>query len=459
MPPESARAVVPGSPDWKSTVSKSNHRPSSHLGLLLLLFATLFAPSLPAAEQSQTGELIDRIVAVVNDDVITQLELDAEVADIKRQLRAQQTQLPPEAVLRRQILERMILRHIQLQMAQRMHITVDDDSLNRAIANIAAQNGMDLGQFRETLAREGIDYARFRENIRDEIVINRLQKRQVADRIDVTSQEIDAYLANQAVQGGKHYLYHLGHILIGLPEAASAEAIGRAREKAWEVVAELRAGADFAATAVAVSDGRQALQGGDLGWREASALPTLFADWVLSHAPGDISDPIRSPSGFHIIKLLERRSDQPQHLVTQTHARHILVRTGPARSDQRARQRIETLRSRLQAGEDFAELARANSDDPGTAAAGGDLGWVNPGTMVPPFEKAMDALQPGQLSAPVKTRFGWHLIEVLERRQQDRTKEVQRNQASETIRQRKLDPAMQAWLRKLRDEAFVDVRL
>lgn len=432
---------------------KSIHRP-----LLAGLLLICLSPAL-ATEAPQQGELLDRIDAVVNDDVITALELDAEVADIKRQLRAQNTRLPPAAVLDRQILDRMILRRIQLQMARRMHISVDDDSLNRAIANIAARNNMSLEAFRGALVREGIDYARFRENIRDEIVINRLQKREVADRIDVTAQEIDAFLANQSVQGGARYSYHLGHILIGVPEAASAEAIGQARAKARQVVAKLRGGADFAATAVAVSNGQQALQGGDLGWREASALPTLFADWVLGHKVGEISDPIRSPSGFHIIKLLERRSDQPQHLVTQTHVRHILVKEGPGRSSERAHQRSETLRSRLEAGEDFGDLARANSDDPGSGAAGGDLGWVNPGTMVAPFEKAMDALQPGQLSQPVKTRFGWHIIEVLGRRQQDRTEDMLRKQASDSIRQRKLDPAIQAWLRKLRDEAFVDVRL
>ncbi len=309
------------------------------------------------------------------------------------------------------------------------------------------------------LEREGMPYQRFRENMRDEITINRLQKRQVNDRINITSQEIDAFLANRALQTGTQYEYQLGHILISVPEAASPEAIASAREKANKVVDELHAGADFAETAVAVSDGRQALEGGSLGWREASALPTLFADWVIGREVGAISDAIRSPSGFHIITLLDRRSNQPQLLVTQTHVRHILIRVDdPTRSD-RVRQRIEDLKLRIESGEDFADLARANSDDPGSGSQGGDLGWANPGTMVAPFEKAMDALPVGQISEPVQTQFGWHLIEVLGRREQDRTEDMQRNKAREAIRASKLEPAMQAWLRRLRDEAYVEMRL
>ncbi len=434
-------------------------------GFALLLILPL-SPALAADDaavqdvMSQgNGELLDRVVAIVNDDVITEQELASELTMIKGQLRAQNTRIPPDDVLKQQILDRMVLRGIQLQLARKAHISVDDETLNRTLENIARQNNLTLLEFRDVLEREGMQYQRFRENMRDEITINRLQKRQVNERINITSQEVDAFLANRALQTGTQYEYQLGHILISVPEAASPEAIASAREKANKVVDELHAGADFAETAVAVSDGRQALEGGRLDWREASALPSLFADWVIGREVGAISDAIRSPSGFHIITLLDRRSNQPQLLVTQTHVRHILLRVDdPTRSD-RVRQRIEDLKLRIESGEDFADLARANSDDPGSGSQGGDLGWVNPGTMVAPFEKAMDALPVGQISEPVQSQFGWHLIEVLGHREQDRTEDMQRNKAREAIRASKLEPAMQAWLRRLRDEAYVEMRL
>ena len=431
----------------------------SLLSLLLVALPPAFADEGVDGSQYAKGELLDRVVAVVNDDVITELELDAEVEMIKAQLRAQNTRLPPDDVLRRQILDRMVLRRIQLQLAQKAHITVDDETLNRTLESIARQNGLSLLEFRDVLERQGMPYQRFRENLREEITINRLQKRQVHDRINITPQEVDAYLANRALQTGTQYEYKLGHILISVPEAASPEAITRARKKAEKVVAELRAGADFAETAVAVSDGRQALEGGSLGWREASALPTLFADWVKNREVGAISDPIRSPSGFHIIKLEDKRSNTPKLLVTQTHVRHILISANKAGSSERARQKVEDLKLRIESGEDFGELARANSDDPGSGAQGGDLGWVNPGTMVKPFEETMQRLPVGKLSEPVQTRFGWHIVEVLGRREQDRSDEMQRQKARQAIRESKLEPAMQAWLRRLRDEAYVEIRL
>ncbi|VAW95915.1 Periplasmic chaperone and peptidyl-prolyl cis-trans isomerase of outer membrane proteins SurA, partial [hydrothermal vent metagenome] len=305
-----------------------------------LLLALLLSPALAeddSVAQDGTGqgngELLDRVVALVNDDVITEQELASEVAMIKSQLRAQNTRIPADDVLKQQILDRMVLRHIQLQLAKKAHISVDDETLNRTLESIAQQNNLTLLAFRDVLEREGMQYTRFRENMRDEITINRLQKRQVNDRINITSQEVDAFLVNRALQTGTQYEYQLGHILISVPEAASPEAIANAREKAKKVVDELHAGADFAETAVAVSDGRQALEGGRLDWREASALPSLFADWVIGREIGAISDAIRSPSGFHIITLLDRRSNQPQLLVTQTHVRHILLRVDdPTRS-------------------------------------------------------------------------------------------------------------------------------
>jgi peptidyl-prolyl cis-trans isomerase SurA len=400
---------------------------------------------------------LDRIVAVVNDEVITALELDKEIVEIKKQMRQQQ--MPPEAVLRKQLLERMILRRIQLQMAKRGSIRVDDVTLNSTIEKIAAQNRLSLPQFRDALTREGLDYEDFRENMRDEITINRLQQQQVGNRIVITQQEIDTFISNQALRSGKDKEYHLGHILVAVPEAASAEQIAAARSKAEKIVAELRANADFYQTAASVSDGQQALEGGDLGWRRAEALPTLFADWVVKQQVNSISDALRSPSGFHIIKLLEERSNAQQHVVTQTHARHILIRTSELDDSELARDRLLKIRQRIVAGEDFAMLAKSQSEDPGSGAEGGDLGWVNPGDMVPAFEQAMDGLELNEISQPVRTQFGWHILQVLERRSHDNTKDVQRKNAQEVLRARKTDPAMQAWIRRLRDEAFVENRL
>lgn len=425
-----------------------------------ILFA-LFALSLSCLAQaalSVPGSL-DSIVAVVNEDVITALELETEVARVKDQLRLQRTPLPKDEVLRKQLLDRLILRQIQLQIAERSSIRVNDETLNQTLENIAAQNKISLAEFREVLEREGVDFNAYREDMRKEIIVSRLQRREVHNRVTVSEQEVDNFLANEALQENPNTEYHLGHILVALPEAASGEIIARARDKAENLVSKLRSGADFAQTAVAESDGQQALEGGDLGWRQASALPTLFADKVQAMAEDQVSDPIRSPSGFHIIKLLGKRINEPQHLVQQTHVRHILVRSDEAVGSEEALRRIRQLQQRLDSGEDFAQLAKANSDDTGSAVKGGDLGWMNPGDLVPPFEQAMNALPLNKLSDPVQTRFGWHLIEVLERRQHDSSAEVKRNQARETIRRRKIEPAMDTWLRRLREESFVENRL
>ncbi|NOX91371.1 MAG: molecular chaperone SurA [Gammaproteobacteria bacterium] len=402
---------------------------------------------------------LDRIVAVVNDEVITALELKAEMGLIKKQLSQQNTQLPSDAVLKKQLLDRMILRRIQLQMAKRGSIRVDDDMLNRTLENIAAQNRMSLSQFRSALQSEGINFESFRENMRDEITVNRLQQRQVRSRIVVTQQEIDNFINNQKLRGGEDKEYHLGHILVSVPEAANAQEIKAARTKAEKIVRDLRANADFAQTAIALSDGQQALEGGDLGWRRADALPSLFADWVVQQNVNNVSDALRSPSGFHIIKMLDIRDNQPQHMITQTHARHILIKPFDETENSDARARLEKIRERIIAGEDFGALAKAHSDDPGSGAEGGELGWVNPGEMVPNFEQGMNALDVGELSELVRSRFGWHLIQVLERRKQDVTEQVRNKNANDAIRARKLDPAMQAWVRRIRDEAFVQNRL
>ena len=352
----------------KQIVSK-NRSLSVKLAAILLL-----AVGQTANAAIEVTDPLDRIVAVVNDQVITALELDKEMGLIKQQLRQQNNRLPADDVLKKQLLERLILRDIQLQMAKRGSIRVDDQMLNRTLENIAAQNRLSLSQFRETLAREGMDYEYFRENMRDEITINQLQQRQVRNRIVITQQEIDTYISNQKLRNGKEKEYHLGHILVAVPEAASADEIAAARKKAEKIVTDLRAGAEFYQTAASVSDGQQALEGGDLGWRGAAALPTLFSDWVLVNKENSISDALRSPSGFHIIKLLGERTNEAKHMVVQTHARHILIRPESPDDGDNAREKLSKIRDRIIGGEDFAALAKAESNDSGSAIEGGDLG-------------------------------------------------------------------------------------
>jgi peptidyl-prolyl cis-trans isomerase SurA len=403
-------------------------------------------------------EPVDKIVAVVNDDVITSTELDTRLHSIKEQLKNQSSPIPPDAVLKKQVLDRMILASLQLQLADRNGIRVDDETLNRTIERIAADNKLSLTEFRSVLEKEGYDFATFREDIRREILISRVQQRQVTDRIMVTEQEIDNFLATQRAQGNTGAEYHLAHILIAVPDASSSERIQAARQRAEDILKKLRAGANFQETAIAVSDGQQALQGGDLGWRKAGELPTLFVDTVTHMKTGDVSDLIRSPSGFHIIKLLEQRNEQ-RHIVTQTHARHILIRTDELTNDDAAQARLKDIRQRIQGGADFAALARQYSNDAATANNGGDLGWVNPGEMVPAFQAQMDKLATGEISKPFKTGFGWHIVQVLDRRRHDDTDAFIRSQAREAIHKRKTEEELQSWLARLRDDAYIENRL
>lgn len=401
---------------------------------------------------------LNRIVAVVNDDVILASELEDKLRLVKQQLAARQAEMPDDDTLRRQVLDRLILERLQLQLADQNNIRVDDETLNASLRNIARENGMTLTEFRKVLERDGQDWARFREDLRNQIRINRLRQQLVGNRINVTEQEIDNLLANQTAWGDQTREYHLAHILIATPEGASPEQIAATRREAEKVLAELRAGADFARMAIAHSDDRNALEGGDLGWRKAAQLPSLFADVVRELQPGEVSDLIRSPSGFHIIKLIDVRGDE-RKVVTQTHVRHILLRPDALQSREEVLTRLQQLRERIIGGEDFGTLARANSQDKLSASRGGDLDWVNPGDLVPRFEEAMNRLQPGEISEPVETRFGWHLIQVLERRTHDSTEDFRRAQARDFIHRRKMDEELELWLRRLRDEAYVEIRL
>lgn len=429
------------------------------LAPLLVTLALVLPPALcTGAGEAGDFHLIDRIVAIVDNDVITESELNDRIATVKLQLRRQGMQFPSGPTLQKQILERAVLEQIQLQLAESNGIRVDDETLNQAISGIAAQNNISLEEFRDALQNDGFDFVKFREDIRKEITLRRLRQQYVDSRITITEQEVDSFLATQRRQGSGSDEYHIGHILITLPEAATPEQIQQAQTRADGILGQLRSGADFHQTAISSSDGQQALNGGDLGWRKAGELPTLFAELVPNMKPGEISNLIRSPSGFHIIELFDHRAGQ-QHIVTQTRARHILVRLNALTTDEKAREILEDAKRRIAAGEDFTTLARDISEDKASASGGGELGWIEPGQMIPDFEAAMDKLSPGEVSDPVKTRFGWHLIQVEDRREYDDTEEFTRDKARDAIYQRRIEEGTEEWLRRLRDEAYVEYRL
>lgn len=418
-----------------------------------VLLAGLLLSALPA----RAVQPLDRIVAVVNDDVVLASELARETTAIKAQLSKRDVTLPPADVLERQVLERLIMQRLQLQYAERVGIRVDDATLNAALQRIAEQNNLTLSEFRTALQRDGVDYGEFRDELRNQIKLQRLQQRQVETQVSVSPQEIEEFLKSQPEGGGK-VEYNVGHVLVATPEAATPEQLRAAREKAEAVLTQLRQGADIAAVAASESDARNALDGASLGWRSREQLPTIFASQVPELEVGEATGPIQSPSGFHVIQLLERR-DGSREMVTQTQARHILIQPNAVVSDEDAKLRLQTLRQRIQGGDSFADLARANSDDTGSAVQGGDLGWASPGKFVPEFERVMDELAPGEISEPFQSRFGWHIIQVVDRRQHDSTTEMRRARATEAIRERKSEEALQTWLRRLRDEAYIDLRL
>ncbi len=429
---------------------------SNRLGQMLL--GLIIALGSPIAAQSQQVEPVDEIVAVVNDDIIVRSELDSEIIKIVTQLRQQGQRLPSQSIIEKQVLGRLILKKLQLEAAARAGINVSEDIVAQAINNIAKRNNLSLSEFRQTLAESGLSFRSFRKNIKEEITLQQLLDQEVRRRIRVTDQEVETYLARQAGTLGTRSAYHLQHILIATPEAASPDQIESARQQAESIIQSLRDGADFADMALNKSDGRQALEGGDLGWRPADQLPTIFADLVINMERGEISEPIRTASGFHIIKLKDYKGGD-RKIVTQSHVRHILISTNEITSNADARTRLEQLRLRILGGDDFAALARSHSDDKSSAIKGGDLGWITPGALLPRFEEEIAKLSPGELTQPFRTEFGWHLAQLLERRQHDSTTEVQKAEARKAISDRKAAEESELYLRRLRDEAFIDIRI
>ncbi|NMG28778.1 peptidylprolyl isomerase [Aromatoleum evansii] len=427
---------------------------------IALVLGLAGAPALlPAHAAPARPVAVDRIVAVVNNEVITTLELRERVQQAQRQLARQGTALPPAEVFERQVLERLVLERAQIQLAAETSLKVDDATLDRAIGRIADNNRMGMTDLRLALEKDGITWNRFRDQIRSEILLTRLREREVDNRIVVTDAEIENFLANNAdALSGEEF--HVAHILVRVPESATMQQQSERLARAESVVERLRAGEDFGRLAASYSDAPDGLSGGDLGWRGRDRLPALFAEAVRQMQPGEVSKVIRSPAGFHIVKLVERRGGAVAGLqqMQQTRARHILIRTSEIVTDADAESRLNGLRERVINGGNFAELAKVNSADL-SAAKGGDLGWVNPGDTVPEFERAMDALKPGEVSAPIKSPFGWHLIMVDERRMQDVTDERKRAAARNALRERKAEEAYEEWLRQLRDRTYVEYRL
>ncbi|MEQ9451333.1 MAG: peptidylprolyl isomerase [Pseudomonadales bacterium] len=421
------------------------------LGLLL----TALLSSGPANAEYQE---LDAIAAVVEDDVVLASELRTRYQQIVKTMKGQNVQLPPDDVLISQIMERLIVESLQRQEAERRGVTIDDETLTRAMMSFAQGNNMNLEQFREALAQDGLSYREFREEIRTEMMISRLQRNLINRRISISEQDVQGLLNSPFYKQLFSDEYRVGHILLSLDERASDDVVAGAVEKANGIIAELRSGADFAQMAIENSSSSRALEGGDLGWRRAAELPSLFAETVLDMQVGDIAPPIQTAGAVHIIKLLERRGAGTQR-EQQTLVRHILVRPSEIRSPEETAELIQTVHNKLVNGEDFAEVAKTYSEDPASALAGGDLGWSTPGQFVGQFGTVMDETAEGEISEPFLTQFGWHVLQVMDRREQDMSDEARENMALEILHKRRFEEEQQEWLKELRDEAFVEVRL
>jgi peptidyl-prolyl cis-trans isomerase SurA len=390
--------------------------------------------------------------------VVLESELNDRAQAVLQRLKGQYTQLPDEAVLRKQVLEQLIVERIEIGLAKRYEIKVEDEEIDQAIGRIREKNKMNDAQLEVDLKRQGLSLAGLRNQIRDELIINHLQQGVVSNRIKITPQEIDNFLASSDGKFATSPDFHIGHILIALPSSADAETIAAAEQKAKDIHQKLQAGADFAQLAIANSNDQAALQGGDIGWRKLAQLPELFGNQLAGLKTGAVTAPFRSGAGFHILKNIEQRGGG-QQLIEQTHARHILAKTSEIMDDNQAREKLLALKERLEKGEDFAKLAKENSEDAGSMLSGGDLGWSSPGMFVAAFEETLANTPIGKISRPFKSQFGWHILEVLERRKEDMSEQMKRNQAQNMIRSRRFDEEFQLWLTQIREEAFVEIKL
>jgi peptidyl-prolyl cis-trans isomerase SurA len=431
--------------------------------LLSILGALVFPLALHGLAMAQTrdlstqGALLDRIAAVVNDGVVLESEVDDQMKDVTARLQAQNMALPPESVLRKQVLDRLILQRIELEQAQRDGITISDDTLNAALEDVAKRNNIAFSDLPTVLAQQGVDYASYREQMRQQLTLGLLRQRDVLQRIAVTPREIDQFLAKQSAHPSSNEEYNVSHILIAVPPNATPAQIAQAQQRANDVYQRASKGEDFGKLAVAYSNSEDALEGGSLGWRQGSELPTFLTSIILGLKPGQVGAPLRTPTGIHIVKLNQVRTQEKKDIVEQVHVRHILLKTNALQDDATVRQRLEQIRQSILKGQSFAVAAAASSQDPGSASDGGDLGWQSPEVFDPSFTAAVAKLKVGEISQPFKTQYGWHIAQLLGRRNHDETQEVKRLNAMEAIRASKADEDTELWLQHLRDDAYVKV--
>jgi len=439
-----------------------NSRPMLKFAHLCL--ALIMALFLAQTTQAQTrdigvhGVLLDRIAAIVNDGLVLRSELDEQMDAVTKRLQEQKVELPPENVLKQQVLERLILQEIQAQRAKRIGLTISDEQLNGALQEIAARNKIPFDQLPTALAAQGVDYKQYRESMRRELTLSTLRQRDVIAHINVSPHELEQYMAREENTANNDE-FNVSHILLSLPAAATPQQIEEITNKAKDLSERASKGEDFGQLAIANSNSQTALDGGQLGWRKGSQLPQFILDLVSKMKPGEVSAPVRTPSGFHIVKLNERRSGQAPVIVNQIHVRHILLKPNELDDDETVRQKLLKLRDRIMKGEDFSGIASATSEDPGSAPDGGDLGWSGPGTFVPEFDKAIANLKDNEISMPFKTRYGWHIVQMLGTRTYDSTDDVRKQRAFAAIRESKADEETELWLHKLRDEAFVEIKM
>jgi peptidyl-prolyl cis-trans isomerase SurA len=414
----------------------------------------------PAEEPAapKTGVLLDRIVAVVNDGMVTESELNEQIEQITERLREQATALPPQDVLRTQILERLVLQEIQLQRAERIELKVTDEMLNSALAEMAKTNNISLAQLPTALAQQGVDYASYRDNFRKEMTLQQLRRRDVLSRISVTPRELEQFKERIKRLPAEDVEYNTSHILLAIPPDATQAQVDEITKRADEIVERSKT-EDFARLAVAYSNAQSALEGGSLGWRPGPELPTIFADVVVGLKAGEVSKPIVTPTGVHLVKLNEQRSSQGSPIENQVHARHILMKPNELQDGATVKLRLANIRERILKGEDFSVFASSMSEDPGSAVEGGDLGWKGPGTYVPEFEAVLGSLSENQISEPFESQFGWHIVQLLGKREFDTTEESLQDRAYRQLIDSRAEEETELWLRRLRDEAFVDTKM
>ncbi len=427
---------------------------SSAIALTLAL-----PPAIAQEELSETGVFLDGVAAVVNEGVVMKSELNRQQDLIIMRATEAQMQLPPAHILREQVLERLIIEEIQMQRAARIGIQISDQMLNQAIAQIAQSNNMRFEDLPALLAQDGVDYAEYRRDMRRQMILEQLKRIDVVNRISVSPREVEACIADLEDNAVANSNYNLSHIFISVPDSATNEQFQQAEDEARDVYNQLQNGADFGALAIQHSDGDTALQGGELGWRPGGQLPSLFFDVVGNMQTGDVSEPIRAVSGYHIVKINELQGVTQKSEIEQTRVRHILITPDQIIDEQTAQQRLEDARERVLAGEDFGEIAKLLSDDPGSANDGGEMGWTNPGEFVPEFEEVADNSEIGVLSEPFRSRFGWHILEVLDRRTYDNTEDLKQSNCIQRVRNGKLNNETELWVRRIRDEAFVETKI